>query len=350
MLKHVSFQRAAVWTLALGFLCSPAWAQRIGRSRSAAVERTADVQSRFFPMAAGNSWTYNFDRLGPEEGVTLAVGDPVEISGVSYFPLEAGMAGAQILLRTDAQGRVLEYNSEAGRAALRYDFAAPVGGTWEPPFPGDCTGPATVAARNEPITVPAGTFRETITIHYGPGNCADAGIEEEIFAAGVGLVSRTDTTIAGPRTMRLARARVNGRTVEGTGLSFSVRTDRPVYTPNLMPPVDPEKAIPVLKATVVVENTSETPVTITFPSAQLFDLSIRNARGESVYTWSANKLFAAVVTEVELGRRVFEEEIPLAMGSEPLRPGMYVLEAWLVKPDGKAFSGSVAFEVTEPAH
>jgi hypothetical protein len=101
---------------------------------------------------------------------------------------------------------------------------------------------------------------------------------------------------------------------------------------------------------VTIENSSDIPVSLTFPSTQLFDLSIRNAQGESVYTWSANKLFAAVVTEVELGRRVFEEAIPLAQGSEPLRPGMYILEAWLVKPEGKAFSGSVAFEMTEPAH
>jgi hypothetical protein len=117
-----------------------------------------------------------------------------------------------------------------------------------------------------------------------------------------------------------------------------------------MPPIDREKAIPVLKATATVENSSDIPVKLTFPSSQLFDMSIVNEAGETVYFWSANKLFAAVVTEVELGRRVLEDEIPLAAGSQPLPPGMYVLEAWLVKPEGKAFSASVAFEITEPAH
>jgi hypothetical protein len=349
MLKHVLLERTAIFTLALGFLSFPSFGQRIARSRSTAVALSADASSsKFFPLAAGNSWTYNFDRLGPDKGVTVEVGDPVEINGVSYFPV-TGLAGAEALLRSDSRGRVYQYKRDESREALWWDFATPMGGTWIPEFPDGCTGQATVAERNAAASVTAGTFPETVRVQYGPGDCADAGITEEIFSAGVGLLSRTETTIAGPRTMRLAQARVGGRTIEGTGLSFSVRVDKPVYTPNLMPPVDPEKAIPVLKATVTVENSSDIPVTITFPSTQLFDLSIRNARGESVYTWSANKLFAAVVTEIELGRRVFEEEIPLGQGEKPLPPGMYVLEAWLVAPDGKAFSGSVAFEVAQPA-
>jgi hypothetical protein len=335
-------------TLALGFFSFSVSAQKVARSRSGSAALSVDARSSFFPLAAGNSWTYTVDRLGPEDGVTVEVGDPVDISGVSYFPV-SGLAGADVLLRSDSRGRIVEYKRDQGREALWWDFAAPIGGTWTPEFPDGCTGPATVAERNALAGVPAGKFAETIRIEYGPGDCADAGVGEETFAAGVGLVSRTETTIAGPRTMQLVRARVSGRTVEGTGLSFSVRVDRPVYTPNLQPPVYPEKAIPVLKATVTVENSSGVPVTITFPSTQLFDLAIHDAAGETVYTWSADKLFAAVITEVELGRRVFEAEIPLAVGASPLRPGMYVLEAWLVKPDGKAFSGSVGFEVTEAA-
>ena len=347
MLKRVLFSRAAVLTLALAFLPLLVFGQRIARSRSGEAAISASAQA-FFPLAAGNSWTYVVEGLGAAEGVTVEVGDPVQISGVSYFPV-SGLAGVEALLRTDSRGRVVQYLRDEGRDALWYDFATPMGGSWTPELPGGCTGQATVKERNAAPAVPAGSFPETIHIQYGPSDCADAGLVEEFFAAGVGLLSRTETTIAGPRTMRLARARVNGRTIEGTGLSFSVRIDRPVYTPDLMPPVDPEKAIPVLKATVTLENSSDIPVKITFPSTQLFDLSIRNERGETVYFWSADKLFVAVITEVTLGRRILEAEIPLAQNGRALPPGMYQLEGWLVKPDGKIYSGSVGFQVTEPA-
>ena len=349
MLKPYSFQRAAAISLALTFLPLSLFGQRIARSRSGNAALAVETQSRYLPLAAGNSWTYVVEGLGPAEGVTVEVGEPVEIAGVAYFPV-TGLAGAETLLRVDSRGRVVQLLRDENREALWYDFSAPVGGSWTPELPGDCTGQAVIASRNEPVSVPAGVFRETVRIEYRPGECADAGIGEEAFAAGVGLLTRTETTIAGPRTMRLARARVGGRTIEAAGLSFSVKIDRPVYTPNLMPPIDREKAIPVLKATVTVENSSDIPVKLTFPSSQLFDMSIVNEAGETVYFWSANKLFAAVVTEVELGRRVLEDEIPLAAGSQALPPGMYVLEAWLVRPEGKAFSASVAFEITQPAH
>ena len=347
MLKLALFQRAAAWSLALSFLTFPSFGQRIGRSRSSEVAISADARG-FFPLAAGNSWTYHVDRLGPEDGVTVEVGEAVEIDRVSYFPV-SGLGGVTVLLRTDSRGRLLQYRSDEGREALWFDFGAPVGGSWTPELPGGCTGQATLASRNEPVSVPAGTFRETAAIEYGPSDCADAGLSEDVFAAGVGLLRRTEITIAGPRTMSLARARIDGKTIEGSGISFSVRIDRPVYTPNFFPPVDPDEAIPTLKATVTVENSSDVPVKLTFPTPQLFDLSITNADGEVMYWWSATRLFPAVITEVELGRRVLETAVRLGGEREPWPAGFYVLEAWMVKPDGKAFSGSVGFEVTEPA-
>lgn len=348
MLKPSSFPRAAAGSLALLFLALPLFGQRIGRSRSEAPTPVSlSARGGYFPLAAGNSWTYQIDRLGPAEGVTIEVREPVEIDGVAYFPV-AGLAGENVLLRNDSRGRLVEYKREAAREALWFDFGAPVGGIWTPELPGGCTGKATLAGRNEPATVPAGTFSETAVVRYGPADCADAGVSEDVFAAGVGLLRRTETTIAGPRTMSLARGRVNGRTIEAAGLRFSVRIDRPSYSPNLFPPVDPERAIPVLKATVTVENTTDSPVTLTFPTPQLFDLAIRNADGDVMYWWSATRLFPAVITEVELGRRVLEAEAPLGSGREPWPAGQYVLEAWMLRPEGKAFSGSVGFQITEP--
>lgn len=349
MLKLVLFRRAAVSFLALSFLSLPLFGQWIGRSRSSDIALSADSRANYFPLAAGNSWTYQVDRLGPEDGVTIEVGEPAEIGGVAYFPV-SGLGGESVLLRMDSRGRLVQYLRDQGTTALWFDFGAPVGGTWTPELPGGCTGEATLASRNESVSVPAGTFRETAAVQYGPGDCADAGIGEDVFAVGVGLLRRTETTIAGPRTMSLARARVNGRTIEAAGLSFSVRVDRPSYSPNLFPPVDPDKAIPLLKATVTVENTTDPPIKLAFPSPQLFDLAIRNAKGEVMYLWSATRLFPAVVTEITLGRKVLEAEAPLGQGREPWPAGQYVLEAWMLRPEGKAFSGSVGFQITEPVY
>ncbi len=347
MLRLAWIQRAAAFSLALSLLSLTAAGQRIARSRSSATAISLDARGAYFPLAAGNSWTYRVDRLGPEDGVTIEVGEPTQIGGVTYFAV-SGIGGASFLLRNDSRGRLVEYRRDQRREALWFDFGAPVGGTWAPELPGGCTGQATLAARNEPASVPAGTFRETATIRYGRSDCADAGVSEDIFAAGVGLLRRTEITIAGPRTMSLARARVNGRTIDGIGLSFAVRIDRPAYSPNLFPPVDPATAIPVLRATAMVDNSSGTPIMLTFPSPQLFDLAIRNAAGETIYTWSATKLFPAVITEVKLGRRVFETEVPLGTGDEPWKPGRYTLVAWLTQPEGRAYSASVSFAITEP--
>ncbi|MCB1018511.1 MAG: hypothetical protein KDC27_01220 [Acidobacteria bacterium] len=338
MLNRFRIQRAAACALALTLFSLGASAQRIARSRSAEPALAVEASARFFPLAEGNSWTYNLDRLGPEEGVTVSVGAPVEMHGVAYFPVR-GFAGDEVLLRADANGRVLEYLADEGREALLYDFSLPVGGTWAPRTADGCTGPATVAARNEPESTQAGAFRETVTIEYAPGACADAGVGEEVFAAGIGLVRRTETMIAGPRSMRLARARVGGRTIESAGLSFSVKIDRPRYVHGA------DGAAATLRTTVTAENSSDVPLTLAFPSPQLFDLSIRNEKGETVYTWSANKLFPAVVTEISLGRRVLETEIPLEISGRPLPDGLYTLEAWMTQPQGQLFSGSVPFTI-----
>ncbi|MEZ5364566.1 MAG: BsuPI-related putative proteinase inhibitor [Bryobacterales bacterium] len=338
MLNRIWFHRAAACALALTSLSLCAFGQRIGRSRSGEVSLAVEASARFFPLAEGNSWTYNIDRFGPEEGVTVSVGAPVEMHGVAYFPVR-GFAADEALLRADANGRVLQYIAEEGREALWYDFSLPIGGTWTPQTPDDCTGPATIGARNETASLPAGVFRETVTVEYGPGGCADAGIGEEVFAAGIGLVRRTETTIAGPRTMQLARARVGGRTIESAGLSFSVKIDRPSYVHGA------NGVAATLHASVTAENSSDIPLALTFPSPQLFDLSIRNEKGETVYTWSADKLFPAVVTDITLGRRVFEVEIPLEISGRPLPDGMYVVEAWMVQPREKLYSGSVPFMI-----
>ncbi len=323
------------------------------RSRSAPQKVALSVVAGYFPLSVGDSWTYSLEgRAAGDEVRTIRVVQSVERNGVTYYELEGWPGVDSALLRVNARGQLVAFDGASAVERLWYDFAASVGARWQPETGDDCIGQAEIVDRNGRAEEPAGSFESVLSVAYGATQCADAGVTSELFAPGVGLIERTETTIAGPLTWRLARAHVGGRTVEGPGLSFSIRIDRPSYTPNLFPPVDPDQAIPTLRARITIANRSRLPLELTFPSGQLFDLEIRDEAGETVYFWSATRLFPAVVTELELspGERVFDVEVPLAMGEEPYKPGTYVVEGWLVMPRGRLYSASVPFEVTEPVY
>lgn len=320
------------------------------RSRSAPPQARALVDH--FPLAIGNSWTYSLDgRIAVIDNRTIRVAARQEREGVAYYVLEGWPGAESALVRTTSRGRLVALDEETGAERMWYDFAAPVGSIWQPETADACVGPAEVASRSALAEVPAGSFQPALQITYKPSSCADAGLTEELFAPGVGLVQRTEITIAGPQVWRLTRAHVGGRTVEAPGLSFGIQIEQPVYTPNLFPPVEQGQEIPTLRVRVTLANRSSTPLSLTFPSPQLFDLEIRDEAGETLYFWSATRLFPAVITEVELspGERVFEVEVPLSLQEQPYPPGRYVVEGWLTIPRGRLYSASVPFEVTEPA-
>lgn len=55
-----------------------------------------------------------------------------------------------------------------------------------------------------------------------------------------------------------------------------------------------------LTLTLTVLNNTQAPVTLTCPSAQIFDFRLLDTAGNTLWTWSADKSFAAVVTPVVL--------------------------------------------------
>ena len=255
------------------------------------------------------------------------------------------------LVRRTPQGRLVEYRADTGSEHLWYDFGAEEGGVWTPELPFDCLGEAKLASRNAQADVPAGSFDPALSIQYGSTFCADAGIQEEVFAPGVGLLRRTEITIAGPRSLVLVEARVGGSVISAQEVAFNLSIDRPVYVPDLLPPVDPERAIPVLRARMTIRNSTEAPLTLNFLSSQRFDLVIRNTNREIVYSWSADKLFAQVLGTIDLnpGRQSFAAAAPLAAGeNQPLPPGTYIADAWLTTEGLQAYRASVPFEIAEP--
>ncbi len=304
----------------------------------------------YFPLAVGNSWLYEIEGRAGGGSLRVAVTKQIDLDGVSYYRLE-GYTPDPVLVRRTPQGRLVEYREDTGSDHLWYDFAAEEGGIWDSELPIDCIGMANLASRDTKADVPAGSFEPALSIRYGSTFCSDAGIEEEVFAAGVGLLRRTEITIAGPRSLVLVEARVGGAVISAAEVAFNLSIDRPVYVPDLFPPVDPERGIPMLRARMTIRNSTSAPLVLNFPSGQRFDLVIRNIQREEVYRWSANKLFVQALGTIELspGRRSFAAEAPLEAGrNEPLPPGTYVADAWLTTEGEPTYRASVPFEIAEP--
>jgi len=160
----------------------------------------------------------------------------------------------------------------------------------------------------------------------------------------VGLVSRTLTTIAGPRTLELIYARLGGVTVvSAPEVAFSLAIDRAVYV------IDPQRAAPTMTARLTLRAVHQAePLRLTFPSGQRFDLGLKNERGDVVYRWSEGKFFTlAIGTEtLSHGEKNYVVAAPLAgKDSRPLPPGNYVAEGWLTTMGPRAYSASVGFEI-----
>ena len=76
----------------------------------------------------------------------------------------------------------------------------------------------------------------------------------------MGLIRRVSQTIAGPRTLSLAHAQVGGRVIGTSSLLVSLSLDHAVYVADLEPPVDAGRAVPTLKATLTIRNTTDSPL------------------------------------------------------------------------------------------
>jgi hypothetical protein len=247
-----------------------------------------------------------------------------DYSRVSFF-------GRTVYLRQSENG-VQVFDASSGREGPWLPFdAAP--GVSNPVTIEPCTKAAKVESRSAKIKTAAGEWDNAIQFTFEQ-SCADAGITSMYFVPNVGPVVYETTSIAGPVRWELTYARAGTTTVEGSQIGFTVALDAPVYKKS-------DDASLLVRLTL--RNTSEQPVILTFPSGQSYDLRIWNDKGESVYTWSADKSFLQVFRREPLssGERTFAFAAPL--GSLPV--GRYVAEAWLAT-QAREYVGVVGFEVT----
>jgi hypothetical protein len=158
-------------------------------------------------------------------------------------------------------------------------------------------------------------------------------------------------TIAGPRTVRLIAARLQGSELPlsyGVGISL----DRPLYYNNLMPPaVDPS---PTARVRLTVRNDTEWPVQLTFPTSQRFDFIVQDSQGKERIRWSDNRAFLEVVGEETLLKETRSYSADLILRSRdgsPLPPGFYMITGYLTTqgsgPNSMTIAATAGFEMRD---
>jgi hypothetical protein len=208
--------RAGLISLALAGLAAPVAAQLPPRARIASRD--------YFPLAVGNQWVYVQRGFAAGGQITVQVTNAGQFNGVTYFEL-SGLSAEPVWVRRTSAGEIVQWDRAGDR--LWYAFGSPAGASWRPQLPVPCTEQADLMTRGADVEVPAGRFPSALVIRYGNGSCADAGLLEEAFAAGVGLLRRAEQTIGGPRYHELAYARIGGVLVAGSELSFYIAKHPP---------------------------------------------------------------------------------------------------------------------------
>jgi len=326
------------------------------------------AQTVWMPLDEGNLWVYRASGAGASASYTVRVDRTATFGSQTYYSVvtEGQITGfisvtppspgdtvpvsgnGPLWLRNSGDGRIMMWDEKSSSERVYLDTAAEPGGTSESSVD-PCNPTSTVVSRQAKYSGPIGDFDYALQIRYGPGGCADAGLESDFLLPWVGLVSRTAQSIAGPRRFDLVYARLGTATVvSAPELTFSLTIDRPVYTANLMPPVVPDNAIPRIHARMALRNTTASPVKLEFATGQIYEMVLWNDQGRQIWRWSDGRAFTqafhAIV--VSKGEKVWTETIRLADsdaagGMGPLPEGRYVLECWLTTTEGRTFTASV---------
>lgn len=155
----------------------------------------ASPVATYFPLAVGNTWTYE-----------TRFGQRVEENTVSIVAEEDGVF-------TDDRKNRLIVDAEGLRDERRYLLRAPLvaGTTWKSIVDVGKTESYEIVDTGATVTVPAGTFGEVVLVRGR--SRVDAGTELEVewaYAKGVGLVRITTVARVGAERIPQARTELTG--------------------------------------------------------------------------------------------------------------------------------------------
>ena len=274
----------------------------------------------YFPLAIGNSWVYRVTQGAFPEAQVVEVTGTTTADGRSYF--RVNFFGREALLRSTIDGTLVEYDAEAKREKVWIAFGADASQTFATEMD-SCTKSGKIESKAAKYSGPTGSFTNALQVSFTQ-SCSDAGTQSETFLPYVGLVERVVDNIAGARKYSLVYSRTGVTEVTTQEIRFSLSIDAPYGT-----------------ARLTLRNSTSAPIPLVFPSGQSYDLKIRNEKGEVVYTWSADKLFAQIFRTESFGPGERNYAILLPLSTLPA--GKYVAEAYLTTSPAGTYSASVAF-------
>ena len=284
--------------------------------------------SGFLPLQSGNTWIYRSSTTAEE--FTIRVGAPMAINERTYYPL-SGYTDSTLLVRFEGDLQLLYLDENTGREELLSLFEQFEGGWWVAPFR-LCTDLGQTLVARGVHDGPAGPFNNVLQVRYRPYGCADAGLTAEQYTENIGMLRRTQTTIAGPRDFDLVYAKVGTMVIDARPYgSFTASVEDLAGSTSLM-------------ISLRVAHNSAHPLDLTFPTTQEYDIRLQDSQGRIVYTWSADKAFAQMVQQESIaGEWIRTVAIPRPF------PGEYVLEAWLTSnADSPRFATALPITIGSP--
>ena len=250
------------------------------------VSPTAFEAGNYFPLAVGNEWTYvRSGQVIYNQTILVNVTAKMQPSGSTVVYYQLNNFNGQAHWVTQSAGIVSEYPGN-----LWYMLNGDVGQSWTMSIntsvpgviPGSNGAVIQVISRNETVTVPAGTFT-AVHLRFTTG-ISDAGITDEWFAPGIGLVKRVESSIAGAVTTVLTRAVVNGIVIDKPLVAISVTTDKPIYWEDHMPGTIPPAFGPEIKIFCTVKPLNNLSTVLNFSDYNVWDVSVINPNGVVVWT------------------------------------------------------------------
>jgi hypothetical protein len=267
----------------------------------------------YFPLVPGSTWIYRAS--APAGAFTIRIGNSTTINGVEYYRVE-GYQPEAVLLRLDERGNLIRWDEATRTEALFLRFD----GVGFSSTATTCRQTGTADTKPASYRGPIGSVDNARIIRYNGGVCADAGLARETFIPWLGLVERAETTFIGERTIELVYAQIGGVTyLNDAGVAFSISA-----TPNAQG----------IGARLVLHNRTDRPFDLNFRSTQFYDFQVRNAQGDVVYTWSADKIFLQVERKLTIrGEEVWADTLAV----RNLPPGFYSVTGELMNSDGRKF-------------
>lgn len=208
----------------------------------------------------------------------------------SHFP---GTGELWIRPGRGQQERVLHGSLDTGVSGQLVDFNRPVGSSWAVAFSA-CDSEATLAAVDEVLTTPAGTFTGLTRVDF-TGPCADAGLGSIWFSADVGPVRWTEGNISGIVQHDLIRATVGGEqwpALPAVGVQGGASTTEAWI--NMMPGTGTNPPTQI-SAQLTLTNGSTTNMVFQFNSGQQFEIEILAPDGQVVSRWSRGMFFTEAI-------------------------------------------------------